>query len=96
MPAFAISIRLCQKVNPLNASSFETTLKYIIVFLLFAVQNAPQGAAVPALGLSNKPIYHVEEQKAPQGGTSKSDLYAENHFTPTLLNGNDLHVENRE
>lgn len=60
------------------------------------MQHAPQGAAVPALGLSNKPIYQVEDQKLSQTATSKSDLYAENYFTPTLMDGkktlNDLIV----
>ena len=52
------------------------------------VQGAPQGASVPALGLSNKPVYQTEEPKVPKITHSKSDLYAENHFTPTLLIGN--------
>ncbi|KAK4012582.1 hypothetical protein OUZ56_024822 [Daphnia magna] len=49
------------------------------------LQNAPQGAAVPALGLSNKPIYQTDGPTVPKNAHSKSDLYAENHFTPTLL-----------
>ncbi|XP_057378508.1 elongator complex protein 2-like isoform X2 [Daphnia carinata] len=48
-------------------------------------QSAPQGAAVPALGLSNKPIYQTDGPTVPKNAHSKSDLYAENHFTPTLL-----------
>ncbi|KAI9553395.1 hypothetical protein GHT06_021298 [Daphnia sinensis] len=49
------------------------------------LQSAPQGAAVPALGLSNKPIYQTDSPTLPKNAHSKSDLYAENHFTPTLL-----------
>lgn len=54
------------------------------------VQGAPQGAAIPALGLSNKPIYQTDNPTVPKPTHSKSDLYAENHFTPTLLTGNYL------
>ena len=49
--------------------------------------GAPQGAAVPALGLSNKPVYQTAESEVPKAPHSKSDLYAENHFTATHLIG---------
>ncbi|XP_046455686.1 elongator complex protein 2-like isoform X1 [Daphnia pulex] len=49
------------------------------------LQGAPQGAAVPALGLSNKPVYQPAETETPKAPHSKSDLYAENHFTATHL-----------
>lgn len=50
--------------------------------------SGPQGASVPALGLSNKPVYDVEAQKEKVENKSQSDLYAENLFSPTYLTGN--------
>ena len=51
-------------------------------------ESAPQGAAVPALGLSNKPVFQSsEQQKEAAKANSGSDLYAENYFTPSHLDG---------
>jgi len=52
------------------------------------VESGPQGASVPALGLSNKPVYNVEAQSQTTENKSKSDLYAENLFSPAHLTGN--------
>lgn len=53
--------------------------------------SSPQGAAVPALGLSNKPVYQTDEENREEDGkakaNSRSDLYAENYFTSTHLHG---------
>ena len=64
----------------------------IIVFTALVLEKAPQGASVPALGLSNKPVYQVEDQNkdktaAAVSKTGVSDQYVENYFTPTLLDG---------
>ena len=50
-------------------------------------ESAPEGAAVPALGLSNKPVYQVVERQKETKLASGSDLYAENYFTPSHLDG---------
>jgi len=50
-----------------------------------ALESGPQGASVPALGLSNKPVYEVDEQNKKMENKSQSDLYAENSFSPTHL-----------
>ncbi len=50
-------------------------------------ESAPEGAAVPALGLSNKPVYQVVEHQKETKLASGSDLYAENYFTPSHLDG---------
>lgn len=69
------------KVHP-----FESSSSLFLTSLCFLVENSPQGAAVPALGLSNKPVYHVEEQKETKD-TSRSDQYSENYFVATHLDG---------
>lgn len=86
--------RICRIDQPLsernNFTFYLLHHPFLQTFFIWndVVQGAPQGAAVPALGLSNKPVYQTEEPKVPKVTHSKSDLYAENHFTPTLLIGN--------
>ena len=66
--------------------------------IIFAVDDGvgPEGAAVPALGLSNKPVYQnqLAESEQVKKSSSNSDQYTENYFTPTLFNGTkSAHVE---
>lgn len=48
--------------------------------------HLPEGANVPALGLSNKAVFHAE--KSPESEESlKPGTYPENYFTPISLSG---------
>ena len=51
--------------------------------------NGPEGAAVPALGLSNKPVYQVDSdaENIKRIAAFKSDQYSESYFVSSELDG---------
>jgi hypothetical protein len=51
----------------------------------FSAVTIPQGASVPALGLSNKAVYEVHEM--PPEERHVKDEYPEFYFTPVNLKG---------
>jgi len=51
----------------------------------FSALAIPQGASVPALGLSNKAVYEVHE--VPAGERHVKDEYPEFYFTPVNSKG---------
>jgi len=51
----------------------------------FSAHTVPQGASVPALGLSNKAVYEVRE--VPLEERHVRDEYPEFSFTPVNLKG---------
>jgi hypothetical protein len=53
--------------------------------MVFSAVTLPQGASVPALGLSNKAVY--EGQEMPPEERHVKDEYPEFYFTPVDLKG---------
>ncbi|KAK2720771.1 elongator complex protein 2-like isoform X2 [Artemia franciscana] len=49
------------------------------------VKNAPRGASVPALGLSNKPVYDTDLGKEKLKPKSQSDMYYEPTFASEVM-----------
>ena len=55
-------------------------------YIFCIVGSGPLGASVPALGLSNKPVYQVEALPIKES-QSGADQYSENYFVPTRCDG---------
>ncbi|KAL9699738.1 hypothetical protein quinque_003179 [Culex quinquefasciatus] len=49
------------------------------------LKSTPQGASVPSLGLSNKPVFNVDAEPEPDKKHVK-DMYPEHYFVPTTMN----------
>uniref|UniRef100_A0A8D8IJ78 Elongator complex protein 2 n=1 Tax=Culex pipiens TaxID=7175 RepID=A0A8D8IJ78_CULPI len=48
------------------------------------LKTTPQGASVPSLGLSNKPVFNVDAEPEPDKKHVK-DMYPEHYFVPTTM-----------
>lgn len=68
-------------ITPVQSVIFFTEINSV---WYFSASTLPQGASVPALGLSNKAVY--EGQEKPAEGHIR-DEYSEFYFTPVDLKG---------